>query len=174
MLVPADEPMRIVQEADVAGARQRLARRLGMCFPWRDELVPEAERYAVLKFAVSELFQAMCEVIDECAPRGLLEDLIARNERTIAENEHRRRTLASRIAGYPASAQHLRDEVARANQAAVAGRFLVEYVAAQPRTGSAPWSLSRFDAAMARGAELTAWANMSSAIYAQLSDLALD
>src|SRR5206468_1752053 len=91
------------------------------------------------------------------------------NERLVAASEHRQAILTARLATYPTAAADLRDEVTEHNQAAVACRFLVEYVAAQPPSGDIQWSLRRYDECLGLLAELLAWAQLDDAVHADLS-----
>lgn len=173
MMEPAGGRARPVQEADLTAARFAVGEHLRVTFGYRNEQVPHERRNEVLRSAVSFLFGEVRRVIDEVSPDDLLESLMTANERLIADSEHRRTILAAREATYPASAVELRDEVARANQAAVCCRFLVEYAAAQPPSGCARWSMSRYDEALACASGLLDWGNLSDAIHGELTTMDL-
>jgi len=173
MMEPADGSGRSVQEADLTAARFAVGQHLRATFGYRNEQIPHSRRNEVLRSAVEFLFGEVRRVIDEANPDGLLETLMTANERLIAESERRRTILAAREATYPVSATESRDEVARTNQAAVCCRFLVEYATAQPPSGSARWSMSRYDDALAAAAELLDWGNLSDAIHGELTTMDL-
>lgn len=173
MMEPADGRARPVQEADLTAARFAVGDHLRATFGYRNEQVPHERRNDVLRSAVGFLFSEVRRVISEVTADGVLESLMTANERLIADSERRRAILAAREATYPASAAQLRDEVARANQAAVCCRFLVEYAAAQPPSGTARWSMSRYDEALACASLLLDWGNLSDAIHAELTTMDL-
>jgi len=164
----ADKSGRLVQEADVSRAREMLAEHL-KSYGWHDQSVPHERRDEILKEAVKFLFEAACKRLDESSPGGLLDALVLENERLAASSEHRQALLPARLATYPESEAEVRDEVANAAKAAVACRFLIEYVVAQPPRGAVPWSLRRFDECVALLAELLDWAYLDDAVNAGLS-----
>jgi hypothetical protein len=173
MMEPVGGRARTVQEADLTGARFGVAEHLRAAFGYRNEEIPHERRNDVLHSAVEFLFGEIRRVINGVSPDGALESLMTANERLIADSERRRAILAAREATYPASGAELRDEVARANQAAVCCRFLVEYVAARPPSGGARWSTARYDEALAAAAELVDWGNLSDAIHGELTTMDL-
>jgi len=173
MMEPADGRARPVQEADLTAARFAVGEHLRATFGYCNEQIPHERRNDVLRSAVEFLFGEVRRVIDEVNAAGLLKTLMTANERLIGDSERRRATLAAREATYPASAAELRDEVARANQAAVCCRFLVEYAAAQPPSGTARWSMSRHDEALACASLLLDWGNLSDAIHGELTTMDL-
>jgi len=164
----ADKSGRLVQEADVSRTREMLAEHL-KSYGWLDQAVPHERRDEVLKDAVAFLFQEVCKRLDESSPDGLLDTLVLENERLAASSERRQALLPARLATYPESELNVRDEVANAAKAAVACRFLIEYVTAQPPKGAVPWSLRRHDECMALLAELLDWAYLDDAVNAGLS-----
>jgi hypothetical protein len=173
MMEPADGGARPVQEADLTQAREKLGRHLAAAFPYSNAHIPHDRRNDVLKDAVDFLFGVTRQAIDCVQSDGVLEDVMTRNERLIADSERRRTILPARLATYPGSAATLRADVSRANQASACCRFLVEYVAAQPPGGDARWSLGRYDEALASVAELIDWANLSDAVYGGTSNVDL-
>ncbi|MGN6869479.1 MAG: hypothetical protein ACTHMY_13865 [Solirubrobacteraceae bacterium] len=173
MLEPADERGRPVQEADLTAARFAVGESLSATFGYRNEQIPHERRNDVLHHVVEFLFGEVRRVVSEATPDGMLELLMTANERLIADSEHRRMILAAREATYPAAVGELRDDIARANQAAVCCRFLVEYTAAQPPSGQGRWSTSRYDEALAATSLLLDWGNLSDAIHGGLSTMDL-
>gem|GEM_PF-1628390 len=164
---------RTVKEADRSEVRYRLGQSLVEKFGYRDTEVPQEERNEILNEAVEILFQEITATLEGCRGEGLLELLMAMNERLIATSEHRRAILPARLATYPQAALRLREESAEANLAAICARFLVEYATAAAPSGEAPISLATYDAALAAAAELVDWADLSDAIHGKLSRLGL-
>lgn len=168
MLEQSDRPPRLVQVPDVTEARERLADHL-RTQGWEAGVVPEVRRDELLKSAVAFLFSEACVVLDATGPSGLLESLLAENERLVAATEHRQATLPARIATYPLSAARLGAETAKHNQAAICLRFLIEYVAARPPAGEEIWSVRRLDRCLGLVAEMLDWAYLDDAVHAGLS-----
>ncbi len=175
LIARADGPARTVQTADVSAARALIGAYVTTTFGLRNQVVPRDQREQVVRTSVEYLLAEAQALLASARPDGLLEQILAANERIIAESEHSRAVLPARLATYPeAGAQGwLRDEAARANQASVCCRFMAEYVAAQPPTGSEPWSLVRYDRAMALTAEMISWAYLDDAFYYGMTDVGL-
>jgi len=175
LLADADGPPRLVQEADLTAARELLGRHLVTCFNLEVGAVPSELRDRIADEAVQFLLSQVREVMDGTRPDGLLEELLAANERIVAAGEQRRAMLPARAATYPAAAdrQRLREQLASSAQAAVTCRFLAEYVVAQPPDGDKPWGLARYDRAMALAAEMLDWAHLNDALHYGMSDVGL-
>jgi hypothetical protein len=175
LIAKADGPARLVQTADVSAARQLVGEHVTTAFGLRDQVVPADQRQRVVRSSVEYLLAQVQVQLDSVRPEGLLEEILAANERIIAESEHSRAVLPARLATYPEADRQgrLRDETAQASQAAVCCRFLAEYVAAQPPSGSEPWSVARYDRAMALTAEMIGWAYLADAFYYQMTDVGL-
>lgn len=175
LLADAEGPARLVQEADVTAARELLGRHLVTRFNLEVGDVPSELRDRVADEAVQFLLGEVREVMDGTRPDGMLEQLLAANERIVAAGEQGRAMLPARAATYPAAAdrQRLREQLASSAQAAVTCRFLAEYVAAQPPHGDKRWGLARYDRAMALAAEMLDWAHLNDALHYGMSDVGL-
>jgi hypothetical protein len=173
MMERADDRARTVQEADLTAARVSLGDHLREVLGYRSEHIPHERRNEVLHSSVKFLFGAVRRVVEGVRSDGLLEQLMAANERLIAQSEHRRTILPAREATYPLAVGELREEVARTNQASVCCRFLVEYAAAQPPHGAARWSMARYDEALASASVLVDWGNLSDAVRGDLTTMDL-
>lgn len=175
LLAPADTPGRAVQEADRTATRELLGAHLVRRCGLEVGPVPDEQRRAVVREAVEFLLAQLQAVLDDTEPDGLLDDLLANNERLIADSETRRALLPARAATYPAAAdrQRLREQLARSGQAAVCCRFLAEYVTARPPAGAQRWSMVRYDRTMALAAVMLEWAYLDDALYYGMSDVGL-
>jgi hypothetical protein len=164
---------RLVKEADLTEARQLLGRALmhEFALPAAAQ-VPSAQRRKVVRRGVAYLLEVIREELAVCDPDGLLESLVAASERITADSEHARAILPAREATYPSAVSNarLREQAASFTQAGVCCRFLIECVAAQPPSGSAPWSLRRYDRLMALCAVMLAWAYLDDAYQFEMSD----
>lgn len=173
LLAEADGPIRSVQEADLSAARDLLADALDQRFELRGKPVPTEQRAEVLKTAVDALLEGAYEVLEGFDSEGLLEILVAENERVIAQAEHRRVCLPVRLATYPQASETLREESLEASLAGICCRFLIERATAIPPQGSERWSLASHDRAMGLVAEALTWADLYDAIRGGLSSVDL-
>jgi hypothetical protein len=116
----------------------------------------------IVKFCYDE-FTA---IVASLSPVGLLEWLVARHESNVSSAANSRLTTATRIACFGQSPEFIQEAsrgLSEASEAAGAGRFLIEYVSAQPPSGFRPMSLSVYDALLARAAII--------ALYGMVSDI---
>ena len=173
MMEPIEEKPRRRQEADTTAAEVDLGRHLVATFGYRGEPVPKERRNDVLKEAVSFLFDRAKAAFDGVNPRLLLEELMYANELLISSSQHSLAILPAKLATYPTASATLRDDVSEANLAGTCCRFLIEYATACPPSGEAPWSLARYDQALASAAELLKWADLSDAVRGKLTDVDL-
>ena len=175
LLLPADAPPRLVQQADVTAVRERLGAHLVATFGIRGAPVPTDRRRDVLHAAVEFLMDEVTSLVDSTRDHQLVEELLRANERIIARGEMDRAILPARAATYPEAVDHerLRTDLARSSQAALCCRFLAEYVAAQTQDGTERWSLRRYDQAMAHVAEALDWAHLSDALHYGMTDVQL-
>lgn len=129
-------------------------------------------RTEVLNSAVSFHFRQLQELVKTLDARGLLEHLVARNEALIDREAHTRNTLRSRRAAYggTALADDLRREIPEATNAAVALRFLIEFVTSQPPKGVRPFSLSVYDRLVAICAQIVSRGLTSDVIHYEIED----
>lgn len=118
----------------------------------------------IVKFCYDE-FMA---IIASLSPNGLIKWLIERHESNVSAAANSRFTMATRIACFGQSADFVQEAskgLSDASEAAVAGRFLIEYVSAQPPSGLRPVSLSVYDALLARAAVITGYGMVSDIVH---------
>jgi hypothetical protein len=130
-------------------------------------------RTPVLNAVVGFLYGELERLAGTLSPDHLLERLVALNEALVHRQEHRRLTIPTQIACFGSvalRAERLRRELPLAATAAVASRFLIEYVTARPPSGIRPFSLSVYDRLLAIAGEIIGIANASNAIRYGLSD----
>src|ERR1019366_9337105 len=114
----------------------------------------------IVKFCYDE-FTA---IVASLSPEGLLEWLVAHHESNVSSTANSRLTMATRIACFGQSPEFMQDAsrgLSEASEAAVAGRFLIEYVSAQPPSGFRAMSLSVYDALLARAAIIAGYGMLS-------------
>jgi hypothetical protein len=173
MMEPIKGKPRRRQEADTTAAEVDLGQHLVATFGFRGEPVPKESRNDVLKEAVAFLFGRTKAAFDNVSPHLLLEELMHANELLVSSSQHSLAILPAKLATYPTASETLRDDVSEANLAGTCCRFLIEYATACPPSGEAPWSLGRYDQALASAAELLKWADLSDAVRGNLTDVDL-
>lgn len=138
--------------------------------------IPADQRTQVLGDVVSYYYKCIADVVAGLSADGLIDRLIVRNEALLHDEALSRDNLPAKIACFGESselAQDLDREHKRRVSAAIASRFLVEYVAATPPTGQAPLTLETYDHLLALAAELASRATLSDAIYHDFSECEL-
>jgi hypothetical protein len=163
---------RMVQPAETANILDELGRWLASNgLPTGP--IPASQRTNVLRDVVGHYFNRITDVVAGLSPDGLVNQLIGRHEALLRDEAVSRDNLPAKIACFGESsqlAQDLEREHKRRVEAAVASRFLVEYVAATPPTGQAPLTLETYDHLLALAAELASRATLSDAIYHGFSE----
>jgi hypothetical protein len=118
----------------------------------------------IVKFCYDEFIA----IVASLSPNGLLEWLVARHESNVSSAANSRLTMATRVACFGQSPEFIQEAsrgLSDAAEAAVAGRFLIEYVSAQPPTGFRPMSLSVYDALLARAAIIAGYGMVSDIVH---------
>jgi hypothetical protein len=124
----------------------------------------------IVKFCYDE-FTA---IIASLSPDGLLEWLVARHESNVSSAANSRLTMATRIACFGQSPEFVLEAsrgLSDASEAAVAGRFLIEYVSAQPPSGFRTISLSVYDALLARAAIIAGYGMVSDIVHFNIAKI---
>ncbi|MGH3322232.1 MAG: hypothetical protein ACRDN9_19080 [Streptosporangiaceae bacterium] len=138
--------------------------------------VPEEERTKALRQAVDYYFTRLAATVGTLASDGLMAFLVMQDEALLQDAALKSLNLPSRLAcfGFDSSlGQELIKDESRHVEAAVASRFLVEYVAATPPMGDQRIDLMLYDELLALAAELTSRATLSDAIHYGFSQVDL-
>lgn len=138
--------------------------------------ISSTDRTKVLGKAVDYYYTRLTQTVAELSPGGLLEFLVRQDEALLRDQQHRNENLDTRIACYGLErefADELTKDVSRHVEASVASRFLIEYVAATPPSGSQAIDLMAYDELLALAAELISRATISDAIHYKFSDVQL-
>jgi hypothetical protein len=144
---------------------------------WEEGDIAAEDRTKVLNEAVAYYFKKLEACVRELSPEGLIDFLVMKDDALVAESAHERRMLPSRLACFgPESvvASELMESVSRNSESAVANRFLVEFVVAQPPRGAKLIDLDTYDRLLALAAEITSKGTVSDAIHFGLSDISMD
>lgn len=170
-------PYRKVQDAD----RNDLLDELGAYLRTMEHLKPgpiaDAQRTDVLGKAVEFYGQALVQLVAELNPENLLEFLLEQQEATVHESSRREFTIPTQLACFssiPQMVLQLSSEQPELAEAAVAGRFLIEYITACPPNGMRPISLSVYDRLLALASHMTHFGFVSDMIHFQIADIALE
>jgi hypothetical protein len=110
------------------------------------------EQVKLVNEAVAILYGWLCDEVAELSPDGLLENLLLRLEALYRESGMHRLQIPTRIAcfgEYSDITSMLRQEMHDLLQASLSHRFLVEYVASRPPTGSKPLTTARYERLLA-------------------------
>lgn len=132
---------------------------------------------AVINEIVSFCYQQFMAMVASLSPEGLLEAIVLRHESNVSSAFRAKLLMATRVACFGQSPEFLKevsDGLAEQSEAAVAGRFLIEYVAACPPTGLRPMSLSIYDALLARAAIITNYGMLSDIVHFQIARVDVD
>lgn len=164
---------RFVQEHDEAEAMDELGDHL------IDELalpigpVATERRTEVLNAAVAFHLRQLEELIATLSPAGLVEWLVDANEALTADFNRMRFEIPTKEACYGDVGdvrRQLAERLPRSSTASVANRFLIEYVAARPPTGTRRLSQAVYDRLLALAAQLHNRGYVSDLIHFRLED----
>lgn len=108
-------------------------------------------RVRILNDIVGFHFEQLTREVRALSSDGLLEYLIARHEAAVRHEAVERRTLGARMAAFGETGliEDMKQSLPETTQAAIALRFLIEYVAAQPPSGLRPMSVGVLDRLLA-------------------------
>jgi hypothetical protein len=169
-------PLRKVQDFDEQVILDQLGGFLIDDLGLETGLIAENRRLHVLNSVVEWLFKNLTVILDGYSSEGLVEALVARNERFVFENAHKRLTFPTRVecfSSIPEIAVEIAQELPSLSKASVANRFLIEYIATCPPAGRQLLSLSSYDRALSLSALIIHFANISDLINYDLSDVEL-
>ncbi len=141
------------------------------------QAVPSSERNAVLGKAVDFYYGCIVSLVSELECAGLIDYLMAMDESLLHEMARERYKLPGEIACFGSKSDHVKELIEASSAhtaAAMASRFLIEYVAAVPPSGTTEIDLLVYDELMALSSELIARATLSDAILYKFSDVELN
>lgn len=171
-------PFRKLQDADINELLDRLGNNLISALGFGIGRIDDKQRTFMLNNMVSKFyFDELSKLISSLRPEGLLEWLISIHESTINNLAVHKVTTPTRIALFNSDSQMgklIAKEFKEINEAAVSGRFIIEYVAAQPPNGLRPMSYSVYDQLQAIGNHIINFGFMSDLIHIELADIKLN
>jgi len=169
-------PFRKVQKADENELLDELGDYLSSSELLVPGQIPNDKRNSILNKAVMFYYQELSKLVSSLRPEGLLEFLLAYQEAITYETAFYEFRLPSRLACFgsePTIVTQLGKESPDLTTAAVASRFLIEYVTAIPPQGLRPISLSVYDRLLALAAQIIHFGFTSDLLHYQLADISL-
>lgn len=169
-------PYRKIQEADANELLDELGDYLSTVEQLKPGLIPEDERTNILTKAVAFYYQELAGLVASLRSEGLLEFLIAHQEAITRQSSYRELSIPTQLACFssePKMVEQLSRETPELTNAAMASRFIIEYVAARPPTGLRPISLSVYDRLQALASHVIGFGFASDLIHFQLADIRL-
>jgi hypothetical protein len=168
---------RKLQEADINELLDRLGNNLISTLGFKIGRIDDRQRTLILNNIVSKFyFDELSKLVSSLRPEGLLEWLINYHESTINNLAVHKVTTPTRIALFNSDSQMeelIAKEFKEINEAAVAGRFIIEYVAAQLPNGLRPMSYGVYDQLLAIGNQIINFGFTSDLIHNELADIKL-
>jgi hypothetical protein len=132
-------------------------------------------RVRVLNEIVDFHFKQLKREVAALSSKGLLESLITRHEAAVRHEAMERRTLGARMAAFGETGliEDMMRSLPETTQTAIALRFLIEYVAAQPPSGLRPVSAAVLDQLLAICAMIVSRGLTSDVIHFGIEDTEL-
>lgn len=133
----------------------------------------KAEQNRLAQGAVAFFHQQLAAAVAELTPVGLLEELLRLNEALLREHALRRLQVPTRIACFGEHSdivKMIRAETHEMTRASLGQRFLLEYVAAQPPTGTRRLTRRRYAYLQALAAMVIDYGFLSDVIQFDLAD----
>lgn len=128
----------------------------------------------VLNECVAYFYRRLETLVASLDPEGLLESLVVANEALVSHQAHREISVPTEVACFssaPATVERLVSEIPKAAEAAIATRFLIEYVTAKPPTGLRPFSLRVLDELVALASQIFNLGHASDSVKYQVGDV---
>ena len=171
-LCPLDSPnFRPIQESDEQDVLDGIGQHLRNS-GWKGAIARE-KRTKALNAAVDHCFRNMTSIVEELSSEGLLEFLVAHHEALILAEARHRLTIPTRLACFAdekAMLEQFSKQQNDFNKASVAGRFLIEYVAASSPRGKKEISLEMYDRLQALAAAIVDFGFASELVHLRLTD----
>lgn len=167
--------LRKVQHADQQEVLDKVAHYLASA-SWNAGPISTHSRNELLRAIVDHLYMSLEAAVASLSPSGLLEWLISHNESMNREVSFSQFIVPARLACFYSETEMrktLAEEIPDLNQAAMASRFLIEYVAACPPKGLRPISLEIYDHLMALSLQIMEYGVISDQLHFHIDDPSL-
>ncbi|GBF04432.1 hypothetical protein DAERI_020029 [Deinococcus aerius] len=162
---------RVLQEHQESRSLDFLANALGADFPV-GTLREGADAPALLNAAVGKLYGEFVRLAGTLDAGRALPYFVRQHEATVQQTASRQFTFDFTrrcYAGHPITQQRLREEYGRNNRTAIASRFVIEYLAAQPPQGEDAPTLELYDRLIALAALIHAFGTNSDLAFHRLA-----
>jgi hypothetical protein len=135
--------------------------------------ISDSDRTSVLNMTVQYYMDRLVKEIAELKPDGLIELLVDLDESLLFDSEYEKASLAPRVACWEGfvKADDLVKRRQRSVESAIASRFLIEYVVAQPPTGNNDLYIEKYETLLALCSEIINRGMSSDAVQYGLADL---
>jgi hypothetical protein len=185
LIVPDGEPpldpgnlpsVRKLQEQEESDLLDRLGRHLRQETRLSIGPIRDDERNTVLREVVDFYYRRLQRIVATLDPTDLLERLISRHEAIVNSSATHKMQMPTRLAAFenvPEMVEIIKGELQDDTNAALASRFVIEYVAARPPMGLRPLSIDLYDHLQAIANHLINFGFESDLIYFSLADLKL-
>ena len=138
--------------------------------------IPSHARNEVLNTATHFMYEQLKSLVATLNPNGLLEGLAALHETLVHEVENTRLTIPTRLSCFSSHAKmvtRIGKELPDRYKASVALRFLIEYVAAQPPTGTRQMTMEVYDRLLTLSSEIVGLGQMSDAVRYEIAAISV-
>ena len=155
---------RKIQEADISIILDEAGIFLQKEMHLKEGGIPKEKHTIILNSMVSFYFRKLSQIISKLSPEHLLDFLVTYYEAIVSERVYRQVTISTQLACFSSIqelTQQLVDQLPKIDEAAIACRFLIEYVVSQPPKGNMPISLVVYDQIMALASEIISRGNQS-------------
>lgn len=136
--------------------------------------IPDDERTDVLQKVVGFYYNKLQNLVASLQPDGLLEWLVKYHEAIVTETAIHKQSIPTRLACFssiPEMLTILEQESPDHTSAALASRFVIEYVTACPHSGFRPMSLEVYDRLQALAIHIINFGFESDLIHFKLADI---
>lgn len=169
-------PVRLVQEADEQVVLDELGEHMRSVVGLATGPVAVAALDGVIKSAVRFLFGCLERLVRSLSPTDLLEWLISHNEALVCRDAVERLSLPGRVScvrDNPGLVDALAKTAGEVATAAIATRFVIEYVAARPPTGMRPISVSVLDRLLAYAKYIHVFGTLGDVVHFKIAHVAM-
>jgi len=128
----------------------------------------------LLKQVVAYLYGRVEKLVASLSPKGILEKLVAQQERMEQKHAHLRLTVPTRIACFENEREVIEDLQSRLPKNShfrLASRFIIEYIAARPPSGIRPMSISVYDELIALAAHIVNFGALSDLTHYEIEEV---
>ena len=132
---------------------------------WDYGILPDDKRSEVSNHVVGFLYTQLCEEVSKLEPTHLIEVVISDLENVMYQNLLSRQQYLYEIACYPEKKEKYASEINELSKSSIAMKFLIEYVAASPPSGTIRFGESHYERLLAICSLIIDWAYKNDLFY---------